>query len=101
MPFTDKQFDEFIKAMDTREMLVRIDENTKNFHANITKRLDDHIAGDYVEHGTQKQNVAKAHDRVDKIETEQTKIKGIVIGVGAVATVLLSALQLWIAFVKH
>lgn len=70
MPFTDKQFEEFLKAMDTREMLVRIDENTKNFHQHLNKRLDDHIAQDYTDHGTVGKSVTKAHERIDEAREE-------------------------------
>ncbi|MBX4189792.1 hypothetical protein KW791_00620 [Candidatus Parcubacteria bacterium] len=100
MPFTDDQFKEFIKAMDTREMLIRIDENTKNFHQSIGRRLDDHINEDLKELGVHTRDIEKSHIRIDVLEKEQTKLRGIVIGVGTLATIILSMLQLWIAFVK-
>ena len=100
MAFTDEQFDKLMKAIDTREMLIRIDENTKNFHQNISRRLDEHIAQDYIEHGSNQKAVHKAHERVDEIERGQAKTRGIVVGVTTLATAVIAALQLYIAYAK-
>lgn len=92
-PFTDSQFEKFLQALDTRELLIRIDENTKNFHENFKK----HEIDNSEDFGIQKQAINKSHERIDIFEGQMSKFKGMVIGVTSLATILLAALQVWIA----
>lgn len=76
MPFTDEQFKKFMEVLDMREMLIRIDENTKNFHL----LFNDHKAVDASEFAIQRQSIAKAHERVDVVSDQVKQFKWMLAG---------------------
>ena len=79
--FTDEQFKEFIKILDTREMLIRIDENTKNNQ----KMFQEHLIQDAGDFALINSSVGKVHDRLDKHSTFQNQVMGAI----AVATFII------------
>ena len=96
MPFTEDQFERFLKALDTRELLIRIDENTKHFR----KDYEEHVKENHEKFGQQKLSIDSAHKRLDNQLNEMTKFRGVVIGVGSFATIVISLVQVYIAYIQ-
>lgn len=77
MALTDEQFKQFMDGIQQTqkfwELLIRIDENTKNYH----KAHDAHIQDDAAQFGIFRQSLEKVHLRVDEVKKEvsSTNIK--------------------------
>ena len=85
------------------ELLIRIDENTKSMKSEFTKHLSD----DTSEQALTRQSLSKVHDRVDLVvkdiglvERGQEKMRSLVIGGLAVATIIISAVQVFVSYFK-
>lgn len=112
MEMTDGQFKQFLDGVTQNqkhwEMLIRIDENTKNMNSSIQK----HFIDDVSEFSIHKASLSKVHERIDvfkesfqkeiqtvddKISTVDESVKSIknkVVGAAVIMTVLLSSLQI-------
>lgn len=88
MPLDNEQFERLMKNLDMRDMLIRIDENTKN----MSKNFDDHKKDDAAASALVGQSLAKVHVRIDSVGTEMASIKNRIIGGFFVATLLASAI---------
>lgn len=88
MPLNDEQFERLMKNLDMRDMLIRIDENTKN----MGKNFDEHKKDDASASALVGQSLAKVHVRIDGVGIEMASIKNRIIGGFFVATLLASAI---------
>ncbi len=75
MPFTDDQFKQFLSGvMDNqsqRDMLIRIDENTKGFR----KEFEGHLLTDASSFAKLEQSASKLHERIDEREKFDQSLK--------------------------
>lgn len=77
---SDEQFKEFLKVFELRDLIVRIDENTKNF----TKSFEDHKREDHENAATNSKSLEKVHTRVDSVNDSMKKIRWMVAGAALV-----------------
>ena len=112
MPFTDEQFVKLIDSIGENkkqwELLIRIDENTKNH----SKELNAHAADDIAKFALSKQSTDALHMRLDKVKNDLELQRDLVKKdfdraiawqnkmMGAIA-VLVFAVPIAIAFVKR
>lgn len=61
MPLSEEQFKKLTEILDMRELIIRIDENTKNSQASFL----DHAAKDVAEFALVKRSAEKLHERMD------------------------------------
>ena len=94
MAFTDEQFKQFMNAIDIKELVIRIDENTKNFH----KNFEDHVKQDHENYAIHKASLEKMHVRIDGLDSENKKAKNLFVGGLTVITVLVGMIQFAISF---
>lgn len=85
---SDEQFGALMKSLELRDMIVRIDENTKNMRANF----DDHKKEDAAATALMTSSVTKLHTRIDGVGEEMASIKNRIIGGFFVATIVASAI---------
>lgn len=75
MAFTDEQFNRFMDALigsqEQRDLLIRIDENTKNFR----KEFEGHLLSDAANFSKLEQSTTKLHERIDEREKFDQKLK--------------------------
>jgi len=76
MPFTDDQFKDFMKIMDHRDLLIRIDENTKNYQKAMIEKMDAHIEQDLIQFVQLNKSQEAAHRRLDKNDNRYYMIIG-------------------------
>lgn len=88
MPLSDEQFGNLLKTLESRDLIIRIDENTKNMRVNF----DEHKKEDAANNALMTQSLGKMHNRIDSVGTEIASIKNRVIGGFFVATLLASAI---------
>ena len=75
------------------ELLIRIDENTKN----MKREFSEHLQSDAAEIALVKGSLSKVHVRIDNVSTEVRDFRNKVVGAIALATVLISGLQLFLS----
>lgn len=76
MPLTEEQFKEFMQAMGSRDLLIRIDENTKN-HRQL---FDAHTQQDTVEFSKLEQSTNAVHERLDAEIEQRKRVRWIALG---------------------
>lgn len=101
MPLTDEQFTKFIESTNETkkwlELLIRIDENTKNH----SKQLSDHAIDDIGKFALAKQSSDKLHERLDKYKEDVDKSFGFQNKVMGGIAVLVFIVPIMIAWIKH
>lgn len=85
---TEDQFASLMKSLEMRDLIIRIDENTKNMRVNF----DDHKKEDAASQALVTGSLAKVHIRIDGVGTEMASIKNRIIGGFFVATLLASGI---------
>lgn len=91
MPLSDEQFGNLMKTLESRDLIIRIDENTKNMRANF----DDHKKEDAAAQALVTQSLSKIHTRIDGVSDDMKAIRNRIIGGFFVATILASGIT-WV-----
>jgi len=75
MPLTEDQFNRFIEVItgnqQQRDLLIRIDENTKNFR----REFESHLTQDASNFGKLEQSATALHERIDERESFDQRLK--------------------------
>lgn len=91
--FTDEQFNEFMQSNTSRErdreLLIRIDENTKRMREDFLE----HLKADSAEFALSRQSLSKVHERIDTTNREVASLKNRAIGIGIAVTAFVTIVQ--------
>lgn len=95
---TEDQFNKFMNGIQQNqahwELLIRIDENTKNMKLEAAK----HYADDSGEFALTKSSLSKVHGRIDVIDNDIQSVKNRLIGAFTLATLIISFVQVGLSF---